>query len=204
MIPYNIRISKLSKEKEAKAHLQYLQSICNSQNTSIYTDGSQTLEGRGAGYGLATYIHSLQCIPLIPGNLGESELVYNSELEAITRATEYASSIVKEGDIFTVFSDNQAALLRLKTPSDNPGQSQQIRVIEASKTINSLGANITLAWVPGHSDIIGNEKADELAKLATKSTIDSNNTSFACLGVKISQEKRLEIKANIAKNLNTR
>ena len=95
-------------------------------------------------------------------------------------------------------------MLRLKTPSDNPGQSQQIRVIEASKTINSLGANITLAWVPGHSDIIGNEKADELAKLATKSTIDSNNTSFACLGVKISQEKRLEIKANIAKNRNSR
>ena len=57
-VPYTFRISKLSKEDEAKAHLQYLQSICNSRNTSIYTDGSQTPEGCGVGYGVAVYIHT--------------------------------------------------------------------------------------------------------------------------------------------------
>jgi len=56
---YNIRISNLSKEKEAKAHLQYLQSIYNSQNISIYIDSLQTLEGRRVDYKLATYIYSL-------------------------------------------------------------------------------------------------------------------------------------------------
>ena len=93
------------------AHLQYLQSICNSRNTSIYTNGSQTPEGRGVGYDLAVYTHNLPYIPLIPkytnlGNLGEAELVYNSELEAITQAIEYASSTAKEGDNFIVFLDN--------------------------------------------------------------------------------------------------
>ena len=55
------------------------------------------------------------------GNLGSSELVYNSELEAITRAIEYTSSIAKEGDLIIVYLDNQAALYRLNSPSDNPG-----------------------------------------------------------------------------------
>jgi ribonuclease HI len=116
--------------------------------------------------------------------------VYNGELEVVTQVVEYASSNAKEGDIFIVFSDNQAALLRLKTPSDNPEQSQQIRAILASKTITSLKASITLAWVPGHSDIVGKQRADKLAKATTKSPADSNNTSFAYLGVIISNQKR--------------
>ena len=53
--------------------------------------------------------------------------------------------MAKEGDNFIIFLNNQAALLRLKTPLDNPGQSQQIRAILASKTIISLNASITLA-----------------------------------------------------------
>ena len=47
--------------------------------------------------------------------------MYNGELEAVTQAVEYASSIAKEGEVYTVFTDNQAVLLRLKTPLDNPG-----------------------------------------------------------------------------------
>ena len=85
---YIFRIFKLSKEDEAKAHLQYLQSIYNSGYTFIYTDGSQTPKGCGVGYSVAVYTHT-QGYPLMPtftkiGNLGEAELVYNGELEAIT------------------------------------------------------------------------------------------------------------------------
>lgn len=208
-VPFSVEISKLPKEDEAKAHLQYLQSICNSRNTSIYTDGSQTLEGRGVGFGFAVYTHIRDHIPLIPihskrGNIGDSELVYNGELEAVTQAIEYASSIAKEGESYTVYTDNQAALLRLKTPSDNPGQSQQIRAILAAKTIKARKARIKLAWVPGHSDIVGNEEADSLAKAATKVTPDSNYTSFACLGVILNSQKRSETTAYIARNLKTK
>jgi ribonuclease HI len=207
-IPYKTIISKLSKEEEAIAHLHYINS-CSTMTTSIYTDGSQTLDGFGVGYGLTAYKHSSDLSPKISsysqiGNLGISELVYNSELEAITQAIEYASNIAKEGESFNIFSDNQAAILRLKTPSDNPGQNQQIRAIEASKAIISLGANITIRWVPGHSDILGNEEADRLAKLATKEPANSNITSFAMLGTKISQLKKAEIRAIIASKLKTK
>ena len=81
-----------------------------------------------------------------------------------------------------MFSDNQAALYRLKTPSDRPGQACQIRAIKAAKKVRSKGANIRLNWVPGHRDILRNELADALAKEATFEDPSIKETSFAFLG----------------------
>ena len=55
-------------------------------------------------------------------NIGSSQLVYNGELEGITLAAEYASKIARPNQEIAIYADNQAALLRLKTPSDRPGQ----------------------------------------------------------------------------------
>jgi ribonuclease HI len=200
LVPYNIVISNKSKIEEAKLHLEYLKTKCNSKTISIYTDGSQTAKGLGIGLGLVAYRHNrlnTLCQPIYSKleNIGDESIVYNGELEAITKALEYASYIAKEGERFNIFTDNQASLLRLKSPSDRPGQSQQIRAIIATNTIISKGAIVDLIWVPGHTDILGNEEADRLAKLATSSLdyLVSNKTSFAYLGIRINQLKKLEI-----------
>jgi hypothetical protein len=83
----------------------------------------------GIGFGFAIYNHISPSIPLEPSyreywNIGNRAIVYNGELEAVTKAIEYASEIAKEGEHFDIFIDNQASILRLKTPSDKPGQSQ--------------------------------------------------------------------------------
>ena len=55
-------------------------------------------------------------------NLGDSQLVYNGELEGTTRAVEFASRAAEQGQTYYIYSDNQAGLHRLKTPLNNPGQ----------------------------------------------------------------------------------
>lgn len=131
-------------------------------------------------------------------NLGKDQLVYNGELEGVTQAVEYANKTAKPGLTFNIYSDNQAGLWRLKTPSDNPGQSCQIRAINAAKQATAKGAKINLKWVPGHTDINGNDKADELAKLATSQHPSSYDTSFAMLGMKIKGMRSTEWKQAIA------
>ena len=52
--------------------------------------------------------------------------------------------------------------------SDSPGQAYQIRTSQATKLAIDKGASVSIHWVPGHTDIPGNEAADRLAKEATK------------------------------------
>ena len=112
--------------------------------------------------------------------------MYNGELDGITSAIEYASNIASPGDHFDIYLNNQASIYRLSKISDNPGQASQIHCIEASNRIVAQGATITINWVPGYKDILGNELANSLAKEATKQPfLEPTYTSFALLGLKI-------------------
>jgi ribonuclease HI len=191
--PYQVEITSLNKDEAAKAHLEQLQ--LSSSSFALYSDGSYTpnSENKGVGTGLAILGENGSLVSYQKKNLGPSQLVYNAELEGITLAIEEASSLARPGDNFEVFSDNQAALLRLKTPSDAPGQQCQIRAIEAASLIANKGATIRLSWVPGHKDIPGNELADSLAKEATLEPLPNREeTSFAYLGTRLREVQNQE------------
>ena len=114
----------------------------------------------GVGVGLVGFKHRASTPRIVyrsMSNLGNTELVYNGELEGATQAIEYASLVAQPGQHFHIYSDNQAGLYRLKTPSDRPGQSCQIRASTATKLVTRKGAKVSLNWVPGHKDIVGNE-----------------------------------------------
>ncbi|CCD54929.1 hypothetical protein BofuT4_P162180.1 [Botrytis cinerea T4] len=180
--PYKVNISKLSKEEAASLHNMIL--LHQDKNTTtIYTDVSSTEDGVSVGVGLTAKNASQQTIHHEMKNIGSSQLVYNGELLRFTKEVEYANKISKPGLNFKVYSGNQAGLHRLKTPSDNPGQVCQIRAIRAPKSIIDKGTTIFLNWVPGHTDVSGNEEADGLAKAATKIYFSSNKISFAFAGM---------------------
>ncbi|PVH75553.1 hypothetical protein DL98DRAFT_551596 [Cadophora sp. DSE1049] len=86
-------------------------------------------------------------------------------------STGYASKIAKPGQLYYIYSENQAGLYRLKALSDNPGQACQIRAIQAAEL----------------AKIYGNELADSLTKQATTLALNTNKTSFAVLGCKAKQ-----------------
>jgi hypothetical protein len=73
--------------------------------------------------------------------------------------------------------------MRVATLKPGPGQEIAIAVSNASHILKELNhSTITVQWVPGHTNIPGNEAADRLAKEATKQkSRTATKTSLAYL-----------------------
>ncbi|KAH7560317.1 hypothetical protein BM1_03951 [Bipolaris maydis] len=181
--PYRINISKKSKESEAEHHKELLE---DEHLLSIYSDASATSKGKGVGVGVAFY-KGASLIAHEKANIGYNQLVYNGELEGITLGLEKAVDLADDYLEVRVYADNQAAIFRLKTASDYPGQEWQLRCTIAAEKLQEKGILPTIQWVPGHQGVIGNERADALAKEATKLDPSSSRTSLAVIGTRIKQ-----------------
>jgi ribonuclease HI len=85
--------------------------------------------------------------------------------------------------------DNQGAIQRLQSLNDSPSQSYLIRILKSAKKIIRKGASLEIIWVPGYKEILGNEKADFLAKEAsTRAPLSTQTTSFAYLSQVVRKE----------------
>ena len=95
-LPYNTLISNKPKEEEARLYSQYIHNLYCTNTTSIYTDGSQTKEGQGVGYSFASYNYTDFFPPPLltysqKRNIGDKQIVYNRELEAIAKAAKHTN-----------------------------------------------------------------------------------------------------------------
>ena len=129
--PYKSNISKKPKEVEAKLHKELLE---DEHLLSIYSDASATKKGKGIGVGVAFY-KGASLIAHEKVNIGYNQLVYNGELEGITLGLEKAVDLVDDYLDVRVYADNQAAIFRLKTTSNNLGQEWQLRCIRAAEEL---------------------------------------------------------------------
>jgi hypothetical protein len=96
--PYTVNIDNLPKDKAATAHNSII--LLTSNNTTwLYSDtsaftGDITTNGIGVAFTAINFNSGLPKSTFFNSvNLGHSQLVYNSELEGITMAVEYASEI---------------------------------------------------------------------------------------------------------------
>lgn len=187
LTPFETFISKLSKEEEAHAHSSYMTTRLGSNLLAIYSDASSVPKGKGIGVALTArdFLQQGAEVHHDTTNLGKGQIVYNGELEGIAMAFEYAADVATPGQEIRIHADNQAAIHRLKNPSDMPGQSWQLRCFEAARLIRLKNATVSLHWVPGHEDVEGNERADQLAKAAAMMPSPSMLTSLAMTGIKI-------------------
>lgn len=125
------------------------------RDINLYTDGSKTGSGSGAGvwskWGHISYSYKLP----------DFATVFQSEIYAILMAcTIIIDRNVVNKDI-NIFVDSQAALKAIDRSYVKSSLTKKcLRMIDKVCDNNK----VTLTWIPGHRNIDGNEKADLLAR----------------------------------------
>lgn len=143
----------------------------------IYTDGSLTTDedGRFSGWGFAAYTQGTVITKLEKGATGSKAEVYDAEMEALARASEYINSLENQGRLNQLqnihfFADNTGAGQRIF--KGTPGKAQSCSSCFRRNILDALDRHpilhVTIEWVPGHHKIKGNDRADKLAKTGSR------------------------------------
>ena len=154
------------KETEAETHTSLVNNLCNDpKHLLIYTDGLQTKNGSNGTVLVAIHAnhHRLEA----RWNLGKHVEVYDSELFGILQATTYARKWTrdpnkKNTNTIWIFVENQAAIRKCTTPRPTAGQHLATQIIGNLNHIlqNRDDIQVNIRWVPGHTEVMGNETAD--------------------------------------------
>lgn len=125
---------------------------------SWYTDGSKTELGSGSG------IYNVN--EEISIALGYTASVFQTELHAITVCTANLIHRGTAGQRISIYSDSQAAIKAVANARCNSWT-----VLDCKNNLNELGRlnEVKLIWIPGHSNLAGNEEADRLANIGSAS-----------------------------------
>ena len=187
--PIETIINKIDKEEATKMHRKLVNSVKNTTTTLIYTDASKMSKNQGIGIGFHIIDMKTGNIREYANNIGNKQLIFDGELEGIVQALELCDNESSPNKKFLIFSDNQSSIERITKFDDSPGQSRFLRALTAAQAINEKGADATVHWVPGHSEIKGNVMADKLAKSATTMSSIEEEMSLSWLGQQVRQRK---------------
>ena len=95
-------------------------------------------------------------------------------------AMDIAADQPREDHLY-VFTDNQAALTNILTPTTSSGQYLVRRILSKASELQALGWNIQFHWIPALVGVPGNEEADIAAKGATGWSRHGDQSSFRAI-----------------------
>ena len=158
------RISIASTASEAtKYHDRiYQQSKKDQKHLLMYSDGSD-IKGRVGASSWCPKLNRQMGVDLGPTS---KATVYTAELLGILYSIITAVT-AREVKTVTLFVDNQAAIQSVHSPGGQSGQLILRQIIHFISVLQKRGISIEICWIPAHTGILGNEKADIIAKQAT-------------------------------------
>jgi ribonuclease HI len=100
--------------------------------------------------------------------MGTTTEVFDAELRAIYECLLTCRQYINRHRLHRynihIFTDNQSAIKRASTLARGPGQETAYEIHELALTLKNYDTTITIHWVPGHTNIAGNDDADKPAK----------------------------------------
>ena len=141
------------------------ESVQNQNTVKVYTDGSK-LDGRvNAGF-YAEYPNNTPKQAFF--HLGVYSTVFQAEVLAISEVAKNLLWEKMHNQNIVELVDSQAAIKALIKCTVT-----SITVLNCIRNLNQLGKqnHVSIAWIPGHAGVHGNEVADYLTKSGSKSKI---------------------------------
>ena len=164
-------------EDAAVAHrVRVAELFSDPQTLVVYTDGSQ-LRVQGSrelvcGLGIAAYHMGDPVLELAVG-FGTTAEVYDTEMAALARAAASTTELIRtqhdRGRVTRIyfFADSTAAVDTILQEKARPGQfwSVSFRYVIFAFLDAHPDHYVEVGWVPGHENVRGNERSDDLAKM---------------------------------------
>ena len=141
---------------QAKASLERLLSMPNTRSASYYTIGAAAIQIGHNSQNVSVFLGSTSCYT-----------VYAAELSGILVALHMAAANRSISQTVLIFSDNQSALQSIGRPGTTSGQIIIWDILDVIQKLRARRIEIQFYWVPAHTGIAGNEKADKVAKEST-------------------------------------
>jgi ribonuclease HI len=154
---HNIICNQENTEIKKQLALDYIQQY--ELHLQIYTDGSQLHTGEtGAAYYLPTTSTEIEL--KLPNNTS----VINAELLAIKSALQFLATTDITNTSIVIFTDSQSAIHSINY-NQYLYRTTETDIQDLNTYITSTN-KLTIAWIPSHVGIKGNETADKIAKSA--------------------------------------
>ena len=146
-----------------------------------YTDGSAVRATLNGVYGSVIYTPNSDPMYL-SGPCGAHCTNYEAEIIAIQQTLLNILELFENGTVeptdIVIFSDSQSAILAIEDWQGKVSPKIDKITSTCNKIMTLYNTQIIMQWIPGHSDIPNNERADKLAKAGSRMQQQEEKTPY--------------------------